>query len=89
MAKSAKKKAGKAQKAKAAKKKAKTAARKTTKKAAKKATKKRTAALGCCTLTGSGPDLQFEGITKAECRRRAIAMGKNDHWVRGKCAQPD
>ncbi len=45
--------------------------------------------LGCCTLTGSGPDDQFEGITRAECRRRAIAAGKNDHWVPGKCAEPN
>jgi hypothetical protein len=56
-------------------------------KAAKKK-KKSAAALGCCTLTGSGPDEQYEGITKTECRRRAIAAGKNDHWVAGKCAEP-
>jgi hypothetical protein len=49
---------------------------------------KRKAALGCCTLTGSGPDVQFEGITKADCRQRAIAAGKNDHWVPGQCAEP-
>jgi len=46
-------------------------------------------ALGCCTLTGSGPDVQYEGITQQECNRRAIAAGKNPHWVKGKCAQPD
>jgi hypothetical protein len=51
--------------------------------------KKAKAILGCCTLVGSGPDQQIEGITKAECRQRAIAAGKNDHWVKGKCAQPN
>jgi hypothetical protein len=55
-------------------------------KAKKKAKAK--AALGCCTLTGAGPAQQIEGITQAECRARAIAAGKNDHWVPGKCAQP-
>ena len=60
------------------------------KKAKKKkaAAKKRTAVLGCCTLTGSGPDVQIEDITREECRRRAIALGKNNHWVLGKCAEP-
>jgi hypothetical protein len=58
-------------------------------KPAPKAKPKAKPALGCCTLTGSGPDIQYEGITQEECRRRAIALGKNDHWVAGKCAQPN
>jgi hypothetical protein len=40
-------------------------------------------------LAGSGPDQQIEGITRAECRQRAIAAGKNDHWVAGVCAEPN
>jgi hypothetical protein len=44
--------------------------------------------LGCCTLVGSGPDTQYEGITKQECERRAAAQGKNPIWSPGKCAQP-
>jgi hypothetical protein len=57
-------------------------------KAKSKTNAKAKAALGCCTLTGAGPAQQIEGITQAECRARAIAAGKNDHWVPGKCAQP-
>jgi hypothetical protein len=45
--------------------------------------------LGCCTLTGSGPDEQYEGLTREQCRRLAISKGKNDRWVPGKCAEPD
>ncbi|MBR1123749.1 hypothetical protein JQ628_19640 [Bradyrhizobium lablabi] len=95
MAKSSKTKAGKASKkatkkvTKAAGKKA--AGRKAAKKASKKAAKKKTAkkaVLGCCTLTGSGPDQQIEGVTRERCRLLAIAAGKNDHWVAGKCAEP-
>ncbi|MEA2895088.1 MAG: hypothetical protein QOJ84_703 [Bradyrhizobium sp.] len=68
----------------------KAAKKKTVKKTAKKAAKKaKKAAVGCCTLTGSGPDQQFEGITRAECRKRGIAAGKNDHWVAGFCAEPN
>ena len=44
---------------------------------------------GCCTLSGSGPDEQHEGLTKEECRLLGIEKGKNDHWVPGLCAQPD
>lgn len=100
MAKSSKK-AGKTSKkskaAKAAGKKAtrkKTAAKTATKKKAKKATKKKAkkaakkGVLGCCTLRGSGPDSQIEGITREECRRRAIKLNKNFSWVAGKCAEP-
>jgi hypothetical protein len=55
----------------------------------KKAVKKKAAApVGCCTLTGSGPDEQHEGLTQEECRLLAIRKKKNDHWVPGKCAQP-
>lgn len=45
-------------------------------------------ALGCCTLSGNGPNVQFEGITQAACRQRALALGKIPHWVAGKCAEP-
>jgi hypothetical protein len=90
------KKPSKAKKASAKKASAKKVSKKkskvTAKAKAKKTPKKKAAkkvAVGCCTLTGSGPDQQFEGITKAECRQRAIAAGKNDHWVAGLCAQPD
>jgi 4-diphosphocytidyl-2C-methyl-D-erythritol kinase len=63
-----------------------------TKKVVKKATKKvkkaaRRGALGCCTLTGSGPAIQIEHITKEDCRQRAIELGKNDFWVKGECAE--
>jgi hypothetical protein len=54
----------------------------------KAASKKAAAPVGCCTLTGSGPDEQHEGLTQKQCRLLAIRKGKNDHWVRGKCAQP-
>lgn len=99
----AKKSVKKAAKA-AAKKTSKKAAKKkaVTKKATKKkAVKKKAKAkkakptvmgiapLGCCTLTGSGPDDQFEGVTQARCRELAIAAGKNDHWVLGQCAEPN
>ncbi len=43
---------------------------------------------GCCTLRGSGPDEQHEGLTAEECRRLAIEKGKNDSWVPGRCAEP-
>lgn len=90
------KKAAKAKKAAAAKKSAKTTRKATKQKtgAKKKSVSKkkmRTLAggpLGCCTLVGSGPDTQIEGITKEQCRRLAIESGKNDRWVPGKCAQP-
>jgi hypothetical protein len=66
------------------------AAKKTQKKKAKKsAAKKSAAAKGCCTLTGSGPDQQHEGLTREQCRLLAISRGKNPHWVAGKCAEPD
>jgi hypothetical protein len=62
--------------------------------AKKTATKKKSkmavaAPLGCCTLTGSGPDEQHEGLTREECRLLAISKGKNPSWVAGKCAEPD
>jgi hypothetical protein len=90
MAKSSKK-AGKTSKkskaAKAAKADSKRAAGKKT--AAKKKTKKATtAALGCCTLRGSGPDTQIKDITREKCRREAIRLGKNFSWVAGECAEP-
>ena len=47
-----------------------------------------TGALGCCTLTGSGPDKQIEGIGRAACIQKANELGKNFHWVAGKCAEP-
>jgi hypothetical protein len=57
-------------------------------KAKKTASKKAAAApKGCCTLSGSGPDEQIEGITQEACRRLGIQKGKNDHWVKGLCAQ--
>lgn len=83
------KKAAKAAGKKAASKKAaskKVAAKKATKKKAAK--KAKAAVLGCCTLTGSGPDQQIEGITREKCRLLANQAGKNDHWVAGKCAEP-
>lgn len=96
MAKSSKK-AGK-KKSKIAKKAVKAAGRKAAskkaagkKKAGKKAPKKaarKAATLGCCTLTGSGPDQQIERITREECRLLAIQAGKDDHWVAGECAEP-
>ena len=63
---------------------------KKTKKAKKKAKLTRAAAAqrGCCTLTGSGPDEQIEGLTREECRRLAIQRGKNSHWYPGQCAEP-
>jgi hypothetical protein len=69
---------------------------KTASKTKKKAAPKKVAAkvkstagkLGCCTLYGSGPDKQIERITEDDCRRRAIAAGKNYQWVAGDCAQP-
>lgn len=85
------KKAAKAKKAAAAKKSAKTTRKATKSKTGAKKKKMTTLAggpLGCCTLTGSGPDRQIEGITKEQCRRLAIESGKNDHWVPGQCAQP-
>src|SRR5262245_8875933 len=75
--KAAKKKAAK----KAAKKKAPKPAKATKAKKAKKAAKKTVASfesdiaggvLGCCTLSGNGPNIQFEGITQADCRQRAL-----------------
>jgi hypothetical protein len=97
MAKSSKR----ATKAKAAKKVRKAATKKATrkkvskKKAAKKQARRGAAfaldtdgPLGCCTLRGSGPDSQIEDITREECRRRAIKLGKNFSWVPGKCAEP-
>jgi len=45
--------------------------------------------LGCCTLVGSGPDVQIEGITESDCDKRAAALGKNPIWTPGKCAQPN
>ena len=83
------KKAAKAAGKKAASKKAaskKVAAKKASKKKAAK--KAKAAVLGCCTLRGSGPDGQIEGITREECRRRAIELNKNFSWVAGKCAEP-
>jgi hypothetical protein len=44
---------------------------------------------GCCTLIGSGPDEQHEGLTREECRLLAIRKGKNPSWGPGKCAEPD
>jgi hypothetical protein len=97
MAKSSKKAGKTSKKSKTAKKAAKAAtgkkaARKKT--ATKKATKKKAAkkaktpVLGCCTLTGSGPDQQIKGVTRERCRLLAIQAGKNDHWVAGECAEP-
>jgi hypothetical protein len=65
-------------------------AKKTASNKKKKTAKKAAAApKGCCTLTGSGPDEQREGLTREECRLLAISKGKNPHWVEGKCAEPD
>jgi hypothetical protein len=44
---------------------------------------------GCCTLMGSGPDEQHEGLTREECRLLSIRKGKNFSWVAGLCAEPD
>jgi hypothetical protein len=55
----------------------------------KKKGKAKKAPRGCCTLTGSGPAEQYEGVTKEECRLLAIQKGKNDHWWPGKCAKPN
>jgi hypothetical protein len=44
--------------------------------------------LGCCTLSGNGPNIQFEGVTHADCRQRALERGKIPHWWPGKCAEP-
>jgi hypothetical protein len=58
---------------------------------AKKAASKKVAAApgGCCTLRGSGPDEQHEGLTREQCRLLAISKNKNFSWVAGKCAEPD
>ena len=64
------------------------AASKAKKKAAPKKAAAAKAALGCCTLIGSGPDQQFERITRDACKRKAIAASKNYQWVAGVCAQP-
>jgi hypothetical protein len=66
-----------------------TTAKKTAGKKKKKATTVGAATRGCCTLTGSGPAEQYEGITKEECRQLAIQRGKNHHWWAGKCAAPN
>jgi hypothetical protein len=57
----------------------------------KAATKKKSTSgvLGCCTLVGSGPDIQREGVTKSYCEKLAAELGKNPIWTPGKCAQPD
>ena len=57
----------------------------------KAATKKKSTSgvLGCCTLVGSGPDIQREGVTKSYCEQLAAELGKNPIWTPGKCAQPD
>lgn len=57
------------------------------KKAARKKAARKVALVGCCTLTGSGPDEQHEGLTQKQCRLLGITEGKNAHWVAGKCAQ--
>lgn len=44
---------------------------------------------GCCTLTGSGPDIQREGLTREQCRILANSLDKNFQWVAGLCAEPD
>ena len=44
---------------------------------------------GCCTLRGSGPDEQHEGLTREQCRILANSKGKNFSWVAGLCAEPD
>jgi hypothetical protein len=96
MAKSSKKAGKTAKKSKVAKKAAKAVGKKAASKkvGAKKASKKKAAkkakaaVLGCCTLTGSGPDQQIEGVTREKCRLLAIQAGKNDHWVAGECAEP-
>ena len=58
---------------------------------AKTATAKKTgsSARGCCTLTGSGPDEQHEGLTREACRLLAIKKNKNFQWIAGLCAEPD
>lgn len=57
------------------------------KKAKKSKAKKAKAPTGCCTLTGSGPAEQYEGLTEEQCRLLAIQKDKNDHWWAGKCAK--
>jgi hypothetical protein len=60
--------------------------------AKKKARAKKVSALsvvlGCCTITGVGPDVQYERITQSECERRAGAAGGNPQWIPGDCAEP-
>jgi hypothetical protein len=42
---------------------------------------------GCCTITfDDKKDEQIEGITKAECVKRARARGGVGQWNKGKCA---
>lgn len=65
----------------------KTAATKTASRKAKAIGKRVAAATGCCTLTGSGPDEQREGLTKEQCRRLAMRKGKNYQWIAGLCAE--
>lgn len=55
----------------------------------KKAKKTAAGAQGCCTLIGSGPDEQHEGLTREACRLLSIKKGKNFQWVAGLCAEPD
>jgi len=45
-------------------------------------------ALGCCTVTGIGPNKQFEHVTQAKCQEIADGLGGNPHWVPGECAKP-
>lgn len=63
------------------------AATKTASRKAKAIGKRVAAATGCCTLTGSGPDEQREGLTKEQCRRLAMRKGKNYQWIAGLCAE--
>jgi len=59
------------------------------KKGARMASMAAMAPTGCCTLRGSGPDEQHEGLTRDACRTLAISKGKNFSWVPGLCAEPD
>jgi hypothetical protein len=55
----------------------------------KRATKKAglSALTGCCTIVyDDKPDEQIEGISKAECTRRARARGGTGQWYKGACA---
>jgi hypothetical protein len=62
----------------------KTKAKKKTKKKVK-STRATAAERGCCILRGNGPNEQFDGLTREQCRRLANEKGREFSWWPGVC----